>query len=167
MCQKQTEELKLHFPNLLPCANPWACPYLGLLMLPLHQMQRGDSGEWGWLCIYESFQRLNLVRQRVSKEKFYWWLAISCVPLNAFKKSPWWAEASIVTSHRKWQEELSQPALRSYSGKLQRVPDEGVAVGMRYLSAAVLLTEKPSPVSDLEGSLFWPCWAHGQCVRYY
>ena len=109
--QQQSKELNLHFPSLLLCANPWTRSYSGLLILSLHQIQCEGSRERGWFCMYETLQRLSLGRQRVGKETFYWWLDLSCIPVNAFKKGPWWAGASIVMSHVKWLEELSQPRL--------------------------------------------------------
>lgn len=61
--------------------------------------------------MHETLQRLGLGRQRVGKETFYWWLDLFCIPVNAFKKGSWWAEASIVMFCLQWPEEMSQPGL--------------------------------------------------------
>lgn len=82
--QQQSKEHNLHFPGLLLYTNTWTHSYSGLLMLSLHQIQCEGSRESRFFCMYETLQRLSLDRQRVGKEAFYWWLDLSCFPVNAF-----------------------------------------------------------------------------------
>lgn len=146
---------------LLLRANPWTRSSSGLPMLSLHQIQWEGSRERGWFCMYETLRRLSLGWWRVGKETFNWWLDLSCVPVNAFKKGPWWAEASIVVP-REVAGGIVTAKTALCSGTLQHV-----AVEMMYLSAAIPLTEKTSQISCLEGSLFQHCSADEMVCRVY
>lgn len=113
--------------------------------------------------MHETLQRLGLGRQRVGKETFYWWLDLFCIPVNAFKKGSWWAEASIVMFCLQWPEEMSQPGLCTMQWEIAvrhwggASCGDDVAVYYNPINRIKKGKKKISQTSNLKGSLFQNC----------